>query len=531
MLFTSYGFWGFAAALLVVYYLMPQKLQWPLLLAASYIFYWIAGAEYLVYILTTTLTAWFSARKIEQNALRQSEYLKEYKDTLTKDEKKSYKDGQKKLRRRWLMGCLLLNLGILAVVKYAGFVISNLNSLIKAAGGTGNLGFIQLALPLGISFYTFQAMGYLIDVYRGAIHAQENPAKLALFVSFFPLLIQGPISRYSDLAPTLYDGKRFDAKTVSFGLQRVLWGYFKKMVVADRIVTAVTTVIGAPDTWQGAYAFVGMVFYTIQLYADFTGGIDITIGFSQALGVTVQENFIRPYFSKSLKEYWRRWHISMCNWFRDYLFYPVSTSKWMGRFTKFTRAKLGDKVGRRLPLYMSSFIVWFSTGVWHGASWNFIVWGLLNWAVLMASEELEPLYAKFHRRFLFLGGTFGYKLFQVGRTFLLVCVLNLFDCYAAIGDTLRSLTSMVTVFNWGSLSSGGLLKLGLTGLDYGILAFGVLLMLGVSLVQRSGSVREKVHALPYPVRFAVWYGLFLLVLLLGAYGIGYDASQFIYNRF
>lgn len=531
MLFTSYAFWGFAAVLLTVYYLIPKRFQWPLLLGASYFFYFVAGPDYLIYILTTTLTTYYAALRIQDNSLKQSAYLKAHKEDLSKEEKKAYKEEQKKHRLRWMVGCLLLNLCILAVVKYTNFVISNINGILSAFGQTGRLSFVSLALPLGISFYTFQAMSYLIDVYRGTVEAQRSPFRFALFVSFFPQLIQGPISRYGDLSRTLYAEHSFDTVVVSRGLQRVLWGYFKKMVIADRILSAVTAIVGAPGSYRGAYALVGMLFYTLQLYADFTGGIDITIGLAEALGITVQENFNRPYFSKSLKEYWRRWHISMCNWFRDYIFYPVSVSKPMQRFSKFARSRMGEKIGRRLPVYLSSFAVWFATGLWHGASWNFIFWGLSNWAVLMLSEELEPCYARFHARFPTLKERWGYRLFQVLRTFLLVCVLNIFDCYRTLGDTFGVLGSLFTARNWGILWNGALLELGLSTLDYGILGLGTLLMLGVSLLQRRESVRTQIARRPYPVRFIIWYGLFLIVLLMGAYGIGYDASQFIYNQF
>ncbi len=530
MLFTSYGFLGFTAALFLLYYLLPKRCQQPLLLGASCLFYLAAGPGYILYILTTALTVWFAGVRMGKNAVEASAWLKEHKEELSREERKAYKEGRKRVRRRWLAGCLLLNLGILAVVKYLNFIIANWNAVLTAAGRTGQLSFFALALPLGISFYTFQAVGYLVDVYRGTVEAEKSPLRFLLFISFFPQLIQGPISRYGDLGKTLYAPHGFDAKQVSFGLQRMLWGYFKKLVLADRILAAVMTVVGDVGTYQGAYAAVGMLFYTVQLYADFTGGIDVTIGLAQALGITVKENFVRPYFSKSLKEYWRRWHISMCSWFRDYLFYPISTSGAMQRFTKFTRKRLGDKIGRRLPVYLSSFVVWFSTGLWHGASWNFIVWGLLNYAVLMLSEELEPLYERFHKRFA-VKGKLWYRLFQVGRTFLLVCVLNIFDCYATLGETVRAIGSVFTVRNWSVLWDGSLLKLGLTGLDYGILAGGCALMLGVSLVQRGGSVRERIHEKPYWARFVLWYGLFLAVLLMGAYGVGYDQSQFIYNRF
>lgn len=529
MLFTTYEFMGFMAVLLLAYYLIPKKCQWPLLLAASYFFYFTAGADYLIYILVTTLTVYFAARLIEKNADKQSDYLKAHKAELSKEEKKAYKEVQKKVRLRWLITCLLLNLGILAAVKYTNFFVSNINGILKAFGGTGQLSFFTLALPLGISFYTFQAIGYLIDVYRGTVRAEKNPFKFALFVSFFPQLIQGPISRFGDLSQTLYGKHVFDARQVCFGLQRVLWGYFKKMVVADRILAGVSTIVGDLDVYNGAYVLAGMLFYTLELYADFTGGIDITIGIAQALGIRVQENFNLPYFSRSLKEYWRRWHISMCSWFRDYVFYPVSISGPMQKFTRFSRKRLGEKIGRRLPMYVSSFAVWFATGIWHGASWNFIVWGLANFVILMASEELEPLYEKFHNRFGAGGKLYGG--FQVLRTFLLVCCLNLFDVYSSLGDTFRALGSLFTAGNWSVLWNGALLELGLTMLDYGILAAAVILMFAVSCLHRRGSVRERIGRRAYPLRFALWYGLFLIVLLMGAYGIGYDASQFIYNQF
>ncbi|MBO5031015.1 MAG: MBOAT family protein [Lachnospiraceae bacterium] len=530
MLFTSYEFIGFTAILLFVYYLIPQKYQWMLLLLFSYIFYYMADPAYLIYIFTTTITIYFTACLIEKNADRQSAFLKQHKETLLRDEKKAYKDGQKRIRRRTAGLCILLNIGILAAVKYTNFLIGNVNGMLQAFGQEKQLSFVSLVLPMGISFYTFQAIGYLVDVYRGTVRAEKNPLKFALFVSFFPQLVQGPISRFGDLSKSLYEKHSFDSKAVCFGLQRILWGFFKKLVIADRILTGVTTIISDIDTYNGVYAFVGMVFYTLELYADFSGGIDITIGIAEALGITVQENFNRPYFSKSLKEYWRRWHISMCSWFRDYIFYPVSASKAMQKFSKFARKHWGDSIGKRLPVYAATFIVWFATGIWHGANWNFIVWGLANWCVLMISEELEPAYMQFHNRF-HLDKKLAYKLFQTARTFLLVCCLNMFDCYSSVAETFRAFGTMFTAGNWGALREGALLNLGLSMLDYGILVFGVIVLLAVSLVQRSGSVREKIGRKPYPIRVCLWFGMFLLIILLGAYGVGYDSSQFIYNRF
>ncbi len=531
MLLTSYEFLGFLAVLLVLYYLVPRGFQWKLLLAASYLFYFVAGPLFPLYILVTTATTYLVSCRIEGIGRRQSVYLKENKGSLSKEEKKAYKQKNKTAQWRWMLACLLFNLGILAVVKYGNFAISNINGLVQALGGRGEFGLLGIIVPMGISFYTFQSMGYLIDVYRGVVPAERNFFRLALFVSFFPQLIQGPISRFGDLSQTLFSEHPFEGKTLCLGLQRVLWGFFKKLVVADRVVTGITTITrGGISEYEGAYVFVGMMFYALQLYADFTGGIDITIGVAQAMGIRVAENFNRPFFSKSIKEYWNRWHMTMGSWFTDYIFYPISVCKPMLKFSKFARAHFGEAVGKRMPVYLSSFAVWSATGIWHGASWNFIVWGLANWVVIMISQELEPLYARFHGRFL-VQGKWGFKLFQVLRTILLMSSLRIFDCYRDVGTAFRMFGTLFTRWNWQILWDGSLLELGLSGLDYGILAAGLLMMVLVSLVQRTGSVREKIAARPYPVRFVLWYGLFLLVLLMGAYGVGYDASQFIYNQF
>lgn len=531
MLFTSYEFIFFVLVTFVLYYVIPKKWQWVLLLLASYVFYFLAGASYLPYIFVTTISSWLIARKITALQTKEEAYLKEHKAELTREERKELKAKEKKKRWHWLLLCLLINIGILAVCKYTNFTIANINSLLSDFGSEKRLSFANLILPLGISFYTFQTMGYMIDVYRGKYAAEKNPFRLALFVSFFPQLIQGPISRFDHLAKTLFAEHHFDTKAISFGLQRILWGYFKKMVIADRMLVAVNTLIQSPEEYKGAYAFVGMLFYAFELYADFTGGIDITIGIAEIFGIRVTENFHRPYFSKNIKEYWNRWHITMGTWFTDYIFYPISVCQPMLKFSRFSRSHFGEIIGKRMPVYVSSFAVWFTTGIWHGASWNFIVWGLGNFVVIMISQELEPLYRKFHEKFPKADGAWSFKVFRVARTILLMSSLRMFDCYRDVPLTFRMFGSIFTTWNWNVLFDGSLLNLGLAGKDYIILLLGLILIFCVSLWQRSGSVREKLHAKPVIARTAIWYGLFLAVLLFGAYGVGYDASQFIYNQF
>ncbi len=531
MLFTSYGFVLFLLILFLVYYLIPGRFQWMLLLVFSYVYYGLADVRYLIFIGVTTLTTYGAGVLIDNAATKNEEYLKLNKETISRDEKKALKAAVKKKKYRILLVCMLLNFGILAVMKYTNFTIVNINSLLGFFGSAKRLNRVDWLLPLGISFYTFQSMGYIIDVYRGTVKAERNVGKFALFVSFFPQLIQGPISRFSDLAKTLYEKHPVDTKTISFGLQRMLWGYFKKVVIADRMLVAVTVLIGSPEEYKGAYAFFGALFYAFELYCDFTGGIDITIGIAQVLGVKVTENFNRPYFSKCIKEYWNRWHITMGSWFTDYIFYPISVCKPMLKLAKFSRKNFGEVVGKRVPVYLSCFVVWFATGIWHGAAWNFIVWGLMNCLVILVSQEFEPLYRKFHEKFPKLKGTFGWKSFQIIRTVLLMSSLRMFDCYRDVPLTFRMFGTIFTVHNWGSFFNGGYKGLGLDTWDWAILFAGLIICFTVSMIGRSGSVREKIAAKPLVVRLAVWYILFAIILVFGHYGLGYDASQFIYNQF
>ena len=272
-----------------------------------------------------------------------------------------------------------------------------------------------------------------------------------------------------------------------------------------------------------------MFLYAVQLYADFTGGIDITIGAAQMLGVKVTENFQRPFFSKNIAEYWRRWHITMGTWFRDYVFYPLSVSKTVLKLHQKARARLGE-AGKRVSVYLCTMLLWFVTGLWHGASWNFIVWGLLNGVVILASQECEGLYARFHGRFPGLKGTFGYRLFEVGRTFVLMSAIRVLDVYRDVPLTFKQVGTVFTSFRPSVLWDGSFLELGLSAGDWLIAALGTGAMVVCSLLGRKEPARERLVRRPG----LAWGGCALLVVcmvIFGVYGIGFDATQFIYNQF
>lgn len=521
MQFTSVGFLLFAAVTLLGYYLFPKKVRWAWLLASSMYFYFMAGVEYLAFILLSAGSTYIAGLLMDRNLVKQEAYLSENRQSFSREEKKEYKAKVKRRNRTIVVICLTLNFAVLALCK---FLLTEPFSTM--AEGTG-LSFLTLGLPLGISFYMFQSMGYVVDIYRTTDKAEKNPLKLLLFVSYFPQLIQGPISRHSDLAPQLTEGRPFDGKAFSFGLQRLLWGFFKKLVIADRIAAAVIALRGPEFTGVGFFLLT--VFYAVQLYADFTGGIDMALGISQALGIDLAENFVRPFFSKNIAEYWRRWHITLGEWMKSYIFYPISVSQPMLKLSKKARSSLGN-FGKRLPVYVASVATWFVTGIWHGITPNFVLWGMMNCFVIVVSEELQPLYEKFHNRFG-LKEKKWYGGFEILRMFILMNLIRIVDLFPNVGDYFSRMGSLVTTFNFHILWDGTMMGLGLTALDYYILAGGIVLMLAVSLFQeKKGSVREMLWERPI-LRYILVLVLLVVVLLMGSYGIGYNATSFIYNQF
>lgn len=245
--------------------------------------------------------------------------------------------GSHKSARNFLVLGLILNFGMLGVIKYTNFMIENLNALFHM-----NLRGMEILLPLGISFYTFQSSGYLLDVYWKRCDAERNPVKYALFVSFFPQILQGPIGRYSRLAHQLYEPHKFEGKNITRGFERILWGFFKKMILADWAAVFVDAIFDNPDQYSGLAIF-GVLFYTVQLYADFSGGMDVVIGIASMFGIELDENFKRPFFSISITDFWHRWHITLGTWMKDYVFYPVTLSKWMGKFGKWGKKVFGKR--------------------------------------------------------------------------------------------------------------------------------------------------------------------------------------------
>lgn len=530
MSFVSFTFAFFVAVCLAIYYVIPIKFRYIVLLVASYAFYIITCRQYVLYILVTTITTYMAGRIMGRIQDEQKEYLKLNKETLSREDKKLYKSKMKSRQKICLVVTLLLNFGILGFLKYADFLVANLNLFrLHVFHSQNMLSFMNLALPLGISFYTFQSMGYIIDLYYGKMECEKNPLKLALFVSFFPQIVQGPISRFSDLSATLFEGHTYDRKNIIYGLYQIIWGLFKKLIVADRVAAFVTNTVDAYQSVGGTYLLLAIFFYSMEIYGDFSGGIDVTIGVARLFGVSVTANFERPFFSKNVAEYWRRWHITLGTWFKDYIFYPLTVAKWNMNLGKWVRKHVNEAVGKRVPIYLAMFMVWFLTGMWHGSQLRYIVWGLLNFVILTFSTEAEPLYQWLNEK-LHLKDTYLLKMIQVVRTFWIMSFLRVFDV-STMGIHQALVVIKKALFDWCPLQMVYIDELGLDVYELRAAIVGIIVIFAFDLIQRKGSVRDRLMSMNIFARWAITALLVVSIVIFGSYGIGYDSRAFIYLQF
>ncbi|MCB6992376.1 MBOAT family protein [bacterium 210820-DFI.6.37] len=512
MAFTSLYFLIFVLAVVVFYYVVPKRIRWSVLLVASYVFYLLSSPRTFIFVLFTTVVTFTGGRAIgKRNAEYKAEIAKSG-GALSRDEKKAKKAAVQKKKRKIVALLLLADFGVLVIVKYFRYYLQAL--------GIGGLQFdLGALIPLGISFYTFQSVAYIIDLYRNKIDADQNILKFALFISFFPQIIQGPISRYDQLAGQLYEGHTFSYENLAYGAQLILWGFLKKLVIADRVGLLVSQVFDNYTDYQGFYIIIALLFYTIQIYADFSGGIDMV------------NNFERPYFSDSLSEFWRRWHITLGNWCRDYIFYPISLSKTFGKMGKSLRKALGDRLGKLFPVLVAQMATFLTIGLWHGAEFKYIAYGLYNGIIIILGLILEPYLKKLVRLLCINTETFSWKLFQIGRTFLLIVIGRVFPKAVSFSAAVHMLRSML-VFNPGILLNGHLFGLGMELQDFAVVLLFCVVWFVISLMQENGwNIRERLARQNILFRWGIYIAALVSVLILGIYGPGYNASSFIYRGF
>ena len=548
MSFTSFAFLIFISVTVIIYYLAPKNYRWVVLLLASYAYYLQASAKSFIFILFTTVVTFYGAKYIGAENARHKEYLAEHKAEMSRDERKALKESVEKKKKRILALVLIIDFGILILLKYFRYYLGAIGIEIFKGG---------VLIPLGISFYTFQSAAYLIDVNRNKIEPDTNLAKFALFISFFPQIIQGPIPRYDQLAHQLYEGHNFRYINLAHGSQLILWGFFKKLVIADRIGTLAGEVFVNWDQYSGWTVVLAMLAYSMQLYMDFSGGVDIARGVARCMGIDMARNFRRPYFAVNLTDFWRRWHISLSFWTRDYIFFSVAMSKPIGNIGRKCRKIFGDRIGKLIPVFIGQITVFLIIGTWHGADFKYIAYGMYNAVLIIAAMILEPYFEKWLGALHINGKSKGWSVFSMVRTYVIVSFGRIFSNGESLHASLHMMRSIFTPYRDGFMTAYK--AFALTKWDYVVLMLAIFVIFLVSMKQeklynqklekdKGGSqiiamvgtdddaetdaeMREYIDTKTLVIRWALYLALFLAVLILGVYGPSYDPTVFIYREF
>ena len=502
MLFNSYSFMLFFPVVLIVYFFIPKRIRYIWLLVASYYFYMGWNAKYAFLIAFSTIITWISG--LLQAKISRSET-----------------DESLIIRRKKAVVALsfIINLGILVFFKYFDFLLDNLNTVLNGFGMKGIVNHFNIILPVGISFYTFQALGYTIDVYRGTIEAEKNFLKYALFVSFFPQLVAGPIERSKNLLNQVKNVakiKLWNYERITSGAMLMLFGYFQKMVVADRAAILVDTVYNNYWMYGTVELILATVLFAIQIYCDFGSYSMIAIGASKIMGFELMENFNTPYLSRSIKEFWRRWHISLSTWFRDYLYIP-----------------LGGSRCSRLKRYRNIMIVFLVSGMWHGASWGFIVWGGLHGLYQIVGDLTTSIRNRINKQLEVKTESFGFKFGQVAVTFTLTCFAWIFFRAKYISDSFSVIKRMFTRWNPWVLYDKSLYTLGLNMTEVHILILSILVLFIVDCIKYKHNTTFDVTLSKQVLwfRWAVIFAMLFAIFIYGVYGPQFVAKQFIYFQF
>lgn len=506
MQFYSLAFIAFLALSLCAYYVvgkLANKGQWIVLLVVSLAFYAYTGVTHFVFIGTTALTTWaaglaFAHFNEQTKAAR--------KEATTPEEKKAIKARGTTRKRLVLTAALLVNFGILAYIKYATALVA----LFAPESGWS----AGILLPLGISFYTFQTVSYVIDTYNGKYDPERNFAKYLLFASFFPQLIQGPINRFDALAHQLYEQHTFDSYNIRRGLTQVGYGCLKKFAIANVLMVNLDPILDNINaSTPGALIVFGILMYAVYQYADFSGGIDMVLGFAKMFGIEMAQNFRQPYFSISLGDFWRRWHITLGAWMRDYIFYPFALLPGVKKWGKWLTAHCGKHLGRMLPACVANIIVFFVVGLWHGAESHFILWGLYNGIVIAASDLLTPLWDRMNAALHVNKEGQAHHIFCIVRTFIVVNIGWYFDRIVNFNDVLVAFHN--TLFNVQFGNAWPLFTTLTTSVQRGglvLTATTCIIVFVISVLKERGiDVADKLLSSPAIVRGIAWAVIIVFV--------------------
>lgn len=502
---------------MILYQCTPKKFRYITLLVVSYVFIFFYSGLMSLWILVATISSYLTALVIQKN------------HNLVKDKVIDKKQAKKK-NKRWMATLVIVDLLVILVFKYYNFFAGSLNGILFT--DSNNLPLLKLIVPIGISFYTLQAISYVVDVFRKKIKADKNPLHIALYLSFFPTVVEGPITQYDEVVPKLIEGQGINFENLRFGFQRIIWGLFKNILIADRLNMLVTRVFMKYTEYSGMVVVVAMIAYTVQLYMNFSGTIDITIGIGKIFNVSIPENFKQPFFSRTTTEFWSRWHISLGRWFKEYIYYPISLSSMSKKMNKYLRPKIGKYFAILLPTAIALFAVWISNGLWHGPKWSFVFFGLYYFVLIMLGKITEPLVIKIAEKLHINRDSWWYRIIQAIKMLTIVFIGELFFRADGFLVGVSMFKSMGANFTFQTLSDGTLLQLGLDVYDFIVIGAALVVVLIVSIIQESGrDVFTMIAGSKLPVRWLIYYTIILAIVIFGAYGDGYLPPNLIYGGF
>ena len=488
MLFNSFSFVIFFVVVTVLYFVAPHRLRWVLLLAASCFFYMFWKPEYIL-ILAFIITVDYCAGLLIE------------------------RQPDKALKKKYLIISIVANIGLLAVFKYFNFINANITGLASLFGTTNPTPLLRLVLPIGLSFHTFQSISYTIEVYRGNQKAERHFGIYALYVMFYPQLVAGPIERPQNMLHQFHEKKYFNYNRVISGLQLMLWGMFKKTVIADRLAGVADPILNHPNGYHPSAILISIFFFSFQIYCDFSGYSDIAIGAAKVMGFDLMKNFDRPYNSKTIAEFWRRWHISLSTWFRDYLYIPLGGSR--------------VKKGR---MYINLFFVFVVSGLWHGANWTFVIWGGIHACYMIFANLTTP----FRDKIRLASGIARIKwldnALQKFITFSLVTIAWVFFRANSVNDALcmlKKLCNLPNDFNTREKLGVVIHNLHVSVSRFLLCIAVIAFMAIVQAIQEKQPVSAILYRQPRYVRWCVYYFMVMMVIYLGYF----QNKEFIYFQF
>lgn len=513
----SYTTWMYFGLLLpvtiLVYQFVPRKYRRLVLLLAGWLFFYSLSGLLLAANIGTSVFVWIVAGKIE--AINTDRSVK--------------REVRRKKKRRVLALSVVTLILVIICFKYLDLIGLNIVRITQFAGIPFDWHILGIAAPIGISYYTLESIAYISDVYGEKIPAEKSLLNMCLFMSFFPKLVEGPITRYGE-AEKLFAGDDIYTKDVAEGYQRILWGLFKKMCIADHLAPAVSQLFDG-EYMDGGVAIFAALLFTIQEYMDFSGTIDIGIGSARVFGIKLSENFRQPFFAKNASDFWRRWHITLGTFFRDYIFYPIALTKTVAKITDRVKASFGKRVSRFASLATALFFVWFANGIWHGPRLTYVFYGMYFFVIILIEDILEEPFLKLLDMVKLKETSIPVRIFRFLKLSVIVLIGEMFFRAYTFGRGLLMFKMILTNLRFDVLIKH-LQDIGIDRYGYFVIITGLIVVLVVDTLKEAGiSLREKLAALPLPARFAFWYVCIFFVIIFGAYGTGYDTVDLIYAQF